>query len=109
MKLEPFPWLQDYLIDMDELYTELTLQKLNNTRCGVTGKTLGNYEDMFKEYSDLQRHTVKKEKREKNLSKGDAGMGKSTLGKKIGLDWARGLFQNVFNSFLYCSKNCETG
>ena len=49
MKLEPFPWLQDYLIDMDELYTELTLKKRNNTRFGEIGKTLGNYQDMFKE------------------------------------------------------------
>ena len=52
MKLEPFPWLKDYLIYMDELYTELTLQKLNNTGFGETGKTLGNYKDMFEEDSE---------------------------------------------------------
>ena len=180
MKLEPFPWLQDYLIDMDELYTELTLETLNNTRFGVTGKTLGNYKDMFeensesgseymfeensesgseymfKEYSESGSEDIleidsesgsehvfeedsesgseymfkeysesgseymfkeysesgsedmfkkgsgsgseaekpkKQKKRKKILAKGDAGMGKSTLGKKIGLDWARGLFK----------------
>ena len=52
MKLEPFPWVQGYLINMDELYTELTLETLNNTRFGVTGKTLRNYVDMFEENSE---------------------------------------------------------
>ena len=109
MKLEPFPWLQDYLIDMDELYTELTLQKLNNTRCGVTGKTLGNYEDMFKEDSDLQGHTVKKEKEKENSLKGRCGNGKIDTGEENRARLGQRVVSNVFNSFLYCSKNCETG
>ena len=96
MKLEPFPWLKDYLIDMDELYTKLTLEKRDNTRFGETGKTLGNYKDMFKEDSESGSEAEKpkrQKKRKKILSKGDPGMGKSTLGKKIGLDWAKGLFK----------------
>ena len=28
MKMEPAPWIKDYVVDMEELYTELTLEKL---------------------------------------------------------------------------------
>ena len=27
MKIEVAPWIKDYVVDMDELYTELTLEK----------------------------------------------------------------------------------
>ena len=30
MKIEPFPWLRDYYVDMNKLYTELTLEKIEN-------------------------------------------------------------------------------
>ena len=35
----------------------------------------------------------KNEKEKENSLQGNAGMGKSTLGKKIGLDWAKGWFK----------------
>ena len=34
MKMEPFPWLQDYYIDMTKLYTELILEKIENEVLG---------------------------------------------------------------------------
>ena len=85
MKIEPFPWLQDYLIDMDELYTELTLKKLNNTRFGVTGKTLGNYVDMFEEDSQSGNEAKKPKKTEKkkeNSLKGRPGNGQVDVRKE---------------------------
>ena len=87
MNLEPFSWLKDYSIDMDELYTELTLERLNNTKFGERGKILQNYTDMFK-------HDSKSPKgRKKVLMKGEAGMGKTSLGKKMGFDWVKGVFK----------------
>ena len=81
MKLEPFPWLQDYLINMDELYTKLTLEKLDNTRFGETGKTLGNYKEIFK--SGLQgKANCKTEKEKENSLKGKCGNGKVNVGEK---------------------------
>ena len=73
MKLEPFPWFEGYLINMDELYTELTLEKCNNTRFSETGKTLRNYEDMFKEDSEssLKGKIIKTKEKKKILSRGE--------------------------------------
>ena len=34
MKMEPFPWFEGYLINMDELYTELTLEKIERKLLG---------------------------------------------------------------------------
>ena len=39
--------------------------------------------------------------RKKVLVKGDPGMGKTTLVKKFGWDWAKGFLQDIFHSFLY--------
>ena len=92
MKIEPFPWLRDYLVDMTKLYTELTLEKIENEVVGESIQGLRGYEEMFNSNG-----------RNKILIKGDPGMGKTTLGKKIGWDWARGayrLYSIVFFVFL---------
>ena len=60
MKMEPVPWIKDYEVDMDELYCELTLEKLENELSGVKGQQLKGYQELFDEYS-------KCEKRLKNL------------------------------------------
>ena len=105
MKIEPFPWLRDYYIDMNKLYTELILEKLENELYGVSRRTLKDYKEMFN--SDKQ-HKVKQPK---ILIKGDPGMGKTTLGKKIGWDWSRGIFRGfslIFFVFLNFVQPNET-
>ena len=34
MKIEMAPWVKGYTVDMDELYTELTLEKIDNKPSG---------------------------------------------------------------------------
>ena len=100
MKIEPFPWLRDYYVDMNKLYTELTLEKIENDLLMERRITLQGYRDMF--FSSG---------RNKILIKADPGMGKTTLGKKIGWDWARGLFNKfsmVFFIFLKFVQPDET-
>ena len=80
MKIEPFPWLWDYYVDMNKLYTELILEKIENEVLGKMIITLQMYQEMFHSKG-----------RDKILIKGEPGMGKTTLGKKVGWDWARGL------------------
>ena len=82
MKIEPFPWLRDYYVDMNKLYTELILEKIEYELLGEKRRTLKGYQEMFNFIG-----------RDKILTKGDAGMGKTTLGKKIGFDWTKGIFQ----------------
>ena len=39
MKIEVAPWIRDYVVDMEELYTELKLDKnWNNKPCGMDSK-----------------------------------------------------------------------
>ena len=86
MKIEPLPWLRDYFVDMSEVYTELNLEQIEN-------KAQGEIFIRLKDYGDVLAKGSGQNSRKKILMKGDPGMGKTTLGKKIGLDWAVGLFQ----------------
>ena len=95
MKIEPFPWLRDYYVDMNKLYTELILEKIENELLGEKKVTMKGYEEMFKSKG-----------RDKILIKGDPGMGKTTLGRKIGFDWAKEMFNVFFDSFLYFPEIC---
>ena len=91
MKIEPFPWLRDYYVDMNKLYTELILEKIENELSGVKRLTLRGYKEMF------ERVQLNRSERDKILLKADPGMGKTTLGKKMGFDWAKGLFQKYLS------------
>ena len=86
MKIEPLPWLRDYFVDMNDVYTELNLEQIVNKAQGENFITLKNYGELL--IKDSGQNS-----RKKILMKGDPGMGKTTLGKKIGLDWAVGKFQ----------------
>ena len=86
MKIEMAPWIRDYNVKMEDLYSELSLEKIENKPTGLWEQRLDSYTDMFKE-SKYENFRVKK-----ILLKGDPGMGKATLSKKIGWDWARKIF-----------------
>ena len=98
MKIEPFPWLRDYYVDMNKLYTELILEKIEYEVLGARRQRLKDYKGMF-------GSSV----RDKILIKGDPGMGKTTLGKKVGWDWARGLFKMFSLVFFIFLKFVQPG
>ena len=102
MKIEPYPWFEDYLIDMDELYTELLLEKVERKLLGEETWTLRTYEDMFNCYK-LDH------KNRKILMKADPGMGKTTLGKKVAKDWATGVFKKFSIVFFVALKFVKPG
>ena len=111
MKIEPFPWLQGYYVDMRKLYTKLTLEKMDDSLLFENTKNIKNYIEMFQSDYDLDWETEEEYSadesslgleindenytldRKKILLKADAGMGKTTLEKKMGFDWARGIFK----------------
>ena len=97
MKIEPFPWFEGYLIDMDELYTELTLEKVEMKLLGEERRRLGGYQEMF----DCSQS---KPDNKKVLMKSDPGMGKTTLGQKMSWDWARGTFKKFSVIFFVALK-----
>ena len=101
MKMEPFPWLPEYFVDMDELYTELTLEKIENTLVGEKYSRIKKYKDMFELSTTLKRNKI--------FIKAGPGMGKTTLGRKIGHDWSKGIFNKFTAVFFVALKLVEQG
>ncbi len=117
MKLLVTPWNEIEVVEMDELYQELTLEKVENKPTGQKGITLRSYTELFdaahvqvsaavegssNEDSpkppqnpklDLNARKGKGCKKGKRVQgKGDPGMGKTTLAKKMAWDWAKEKF-----------------
>ena len=109
MKLEPAPWIKDYMVDMDNLYTELILEKLENMPYGQVSRKLENYKVMFASHKpDITYYYPNLSPKVKILAKGDPGIGKTSLVKKIAWDWAKGIFTKVSIVFLCVSQVSET-
>ena len=132
MKIEVAPWIRDYVVDMEELYTELALEKINKpARQDV--ETLTHYSELFEKSKHIERvdklgHALLKQdsppakrsridssssdlpldlslcKSKKILMKADPGMGKTTQCKKISWDWAMRLFTYFHIVFLVFLK-----
>ena len=118
MKIDMAPWAKAYTeVDMDKLYTELTLEKLENTPASIHSEKIENYQELFKsrECGESQDDQVKpkanfgKKKGKRILCKGDPGMGKTTWGKKIGYDWAKGIFTAYSIVFFVFLKLVQPG
>ena len=113
IKLPMAPWVKNHEVSMDELYTDVSLQQTVNTPTGVETMPLENYKDLFveKETMDEQQliNQSEKNKRKKILAKGEAGSGKSSFGKKITYDWAKGVFTAVSVVFLVSLKLIRPG
>ena len=114
MKIEPAPWIKDYLVDMEELYTELTLEKVDEKLFREDRRKLENYKDLFAwqkqgmlEYLDIRYYHPKLIPKMKILFKGNPGMGKTSLVKKIAYDWANGIFINVSIVFFVFLKSVK--
>ena len=110
MKIEVAPWIQGYEINMEDLYTELTItEEIKYKPAGPEVNVLSNYREIFenssyevtdkdaKIHNHTSAHASGKTKTHRHgklgkklLIKGDPGVGKSTLSKKIPWDWARG-------------------
>ena len=125
MKIERAPWVPgDYTVNMDELYTELTVQQIDNKPHGPVYVKLKHYSHLFEEKAtDTQQplqnteqsselikpKTRQKRKGRKILGKADPGMGKSTFCKKVAYDWAKGIFTAVSVVFFISMKLIQPG
>ena len=91
MKIEVAPWIKDYVCEIDDLYTELTLEKI---QCKVTQENiviLNNYNELFRKrkrkvpFCPTGRNNILIPGK-RLLFKGEPGMGKATLVKIIECD-----------------------
>ena len=113
MKMEPAPWIRDYVVDMEELYTELTLEKINKKLLWEERVKLENYKELFSLYNSGKMmqffNIIYYIPGMKILFKGDPGMGKTSLVKKIAWDWAKKSFVQVSIVFFVYLKLVKPG
>ena len=103
MKIEPFPWFEGYLIKMNELYTELTLEKVEMKLLGKKRK-VGEERRRLEGYQEIFHCNQSNPNDRKILMKADPGMAKTTLGKKVTWDWAKGVFKDFSIIFFVSLK-----
>ena len=100
------PWAKAYTVDMKDIYTELTLDKIENQPTGPEGKRVEDYKELFEDDNvKVTRRTPAK----KVLIKADPGMGKSTFSKKVFYDWAVGIFASFTVMFFVSMKLVRPG
>ena len=102
MKIEVAPWIRDYVVNMDDLYTELALEKIHNKPTRQDAIMLKDYTEFFgncepservnnlnfpeqeslparkRLRTDGHKSHDEQNKSDKILMKGDPGMGKTT-------------------------------
>ena len=103
------PWAKAYTVDMKDIYTQLTLDKIENQPTGPEGKRLEDYKRLFEGNKEEKLNQTQKEPPKKVIMKGDPGMGKTTVAKKMSWDWVMGLFKVFTLVFFVSLKQVRPG
>ena len=66
-RIEMAPWAKAYTVDIEKIYTELSLEKIENQPTGPEGKTIDDYKELFRE--EKGNGSVKEKKKSKKSKK----------------------------------------
>ena len=112
MKIEMIPWTE-YMVKMEDLYTELTVEKIENKPTGPESEVISDYKELFTQVLGSQikrkRRFEKRIKGQRVVLKADPGLGKATFCKKLAWDWAKGEFSSFSVVFVVKLKFVKSG
>ena len=106
--IEGIPWVSTENFEMEDIYTDLTINKLNFSPMGPQKTNLVSYTELFENKvttpsdNDQDEDTQTEQEGEKVLFQGESGMGKTSLMKKVTCDWVKGIF-TVFTIVFFVS------
>ena len=58
MKMEVAPWIRDYVVDTEELYTEVELEEIRSTSTGEETVVIKDYRELFANYNAVENVNV---------------------------------------------------
>ena len=119
MKIEVAPWVRDYVVNMEELHTDLHLERIERRPTGIETIAVQDYRHLFliekeilipkAEIPELEQDSKIKKTIKKILAKGHSGTGKTTFCKKVAWDWAKGIFTTYSIVFFVLLKLVKPG
>ncbi|XP_068686899.1 NLR family CARD domain-containing protein 4-like isoform X2 [Montipora foliosa] len=81
-KVRTSSWSRLSLVDIDQVYTRLSVIQRQTTLAGSKQSEIAHYSDLFSPIS-------KRNNPKRILVQGETGIGKSTFAKRLAIDWAR--------------------
>ncbi len=102
MNIQMTPWIESDVVKMEDLYTRLSIERHEKKPHGVEKENIVDENETGMEYKRLLINEMQQTK--KILIKGDPGIGKSTLMRKIAWDWAKGIFKSFVVMFVVVLK-----
>ncbi len=84
MKIQLTPWKEAHQVRMEDLYTRLKIEKHTINPENTRKEEFIDYKELFKDIEENKRLLIK----------GDPGIGKTTLARKLIFDWANNKREN---------------
>ena len=106
-RIEIASWAKAYTLDVKDIRTDLTLEKVEHQPTGPNGEIVNDYKELFPAVTDGSGEV--QPTRRRILIKGNEGFGKTTISKKIMYDWSTETFTEFDIVFRVSLKDTQPG